>query len=133
MMLRNNKVISLFIIIISFFSCNNLFAEEISFRLTIDYKDINITGKTVKAMVINDQLPGPTLKFTEGDIARISVTNNLDINTTIHWHGLLVPAEQDGVPYINTLPIEPGKTLVYEFPIKQSGTYWYHSHTDLQE
>jgi FtsP/CotA-like multicopper oxidase with cupredoxin domain len=114
-------------------SGNNLSADVVNYELTIDYKDINITGKPVKSMVINDQLPGPTLEFTEGDFARIKVTNNMDVNTTIHWHGLLVPAEQDGVPYINTLPIKPDSTLLYEFPIKQSGTYWYHSHTDLQE
>ncbi|HDY88026.1 MAG TPA: hypothetical protein ENH82_07945 [bacterium] len=116
-----------------FLSCNNLHAGAVSYDLTIDYKDINITGKTVKSMVINNQLPGPTLEFTEGDFARIKVTNNMDVNTTIHWHGLLVPAEQDGVPYINTLPIKPDSTFMYEFPIKQSGTYWYHSHTDLHE
>jgi FtsP/CotA-like multicopper oxidase with cupredoxin domain len=122
----------LFLLVI-LLSGNNLSADVVNYELTIDYKDININGKPVKSMVINNQLPGPALEFTEGDFARIKVTNNMDVNTTIHWHGLLVPAEQDGVPYINTLPIKPNSTFMYEFPIKQSGTYWYHSHTDLQE
>jgi hypothetical protein len=84
-------------------------------------------------MTINNQIPGPVLRFTEGDLARISVQNKMNTPTSIHWHGLLVPPDMDGVPYISFPPIEPGESFTYEFPIRQSGTYWYHSHSGLQE
>jgi FtsP/CotA-like multicopper oxidase with cupredoxin domain len=84
-------------------------------------------------MTINDSIPGPTLRFKEGDFARIYVRNEMDVETSIHWHGILLPNLQDGVPYLTTPPILPGTTYTYEFPIKHSGTYWYHSHTGLQE
>ena len=85
------------------------------------------------ALAIDGQIPGPTLRFTEGDYAVIYVENNLEEETSVHWHGLILPNFQDGVPYLNTPPIEPGHTLKYEFPIVHNGTYWYHSHTGLQE
>ena len=66
-------------------------------------------------------------------LARISVSNEMDVATSMHWHGLLVPPTMDGVPYVTQVPIEPGATFVYEFPIRQTGTYWYHSHSQLQE
>ncbi|MEX2564868.1 MAG: multicopper oxidase domain-containing protein, partial [Cyclobacteriaceae bacterium] len=78
-------------------------------------------------------IPGPTLTFREGEYAVIYVKNNLEEETSVHWHGMLLPNFYDGVPYLSTPPIEPGKTLKYEFAIKQNGTYWYHSHTMLQE
>jgi hypothetical protein len=77
-------------------------------------------------------IPGPVLEFTEGEYAIIYVKNEMKEETSIHWHGLVLPF-YDGVPYLNTPPIKPGQTLKYEFPINQSGTYWYHSHTMLQE
>ncbi|MDW3651848.1 MAG: multicopper oxidase domain-containing protein [Bacteroidia bacterium] len=107
--------------------------DTTSYHLSIDQKSINITGKAVMGMAINGQIPGPTLRFTEGDYAVIYVKNELDEETSIHWHGLLLPNFYDGVPYLTTPPILPGKTQKYEFPIRQSGTYWYHSHTMLQE
>jgi FtsP/CotA-like multicopper oxidase with cupredoxin domain len=92
------------------------------------------TGSTTPALVINGSLPGPVLRFTEGDLARITVVNALDDETTsIHWHGLLLPNAMDGVPFLTTPPIPPGEELLFEFPLRQSGTYWYHSHTGLQE
>ncbi|MEN3324953.1 multicopper oxidase domain-containing protein [Mariniflexile soesokkakense] len=94
---------------------------------------VNYTGKEKKAIAINGQLPAPTLYFTEGDIAEIHVHNKMHHETSIHWHGLLLPNEQDGVPYLTTAPIKSHTTHIYKFPIKQSGTYWYHSHTMLQE
>ncbi|RIA09342.1 FtsP/CotA-like multicopper oxidase with cupredoxin domain [Flavobacteriaceae bacterium MAR_2010_72] len=94
---------------------------------------VNYTGKEKKAIAINGQLPAPTLYFTEGDIAEIHVHNKMHHETSIHWHGLILPNEQDGVPYLTTAPIKSHSTHVYSFPIKQSGTYWYHSHTMLQE
>ncbi|MBU1373878.1 MAG: multicopper oxidase domain-containing protein [Bacteroidetes bacterium] len=103
------------------------------YTLTIDQKIVNKAGKDVMGMTINGQIPGPTLEFIEGEYAIIHVKNNMDVETSIHWHGLLLPNFYDGVPYITTPPIEPGETFTYEFAIKQNGTYWYHSHTGLQE
>ena len=103
------------------------------YNLTIDYKTVNFTGKNIKAMVVNDSLPAPTLHFEEGKKAIIYVTNKMDVETSVHWHGILLPNFQDGVPYLTSPPIRPGKTHKFEFTLKQSGTYWYHSHTNLQE
>ncbi len=103
------------------------------YTLTLKQEKVNITGKEVMAMTINGTIPGPTLEFTEGEYAVIYVKNDMDVETSIHWHGLLLPNFYDGVPYLNTPPIEPGHTFKYEFEIKQSGTYWYHGHTMLQE
>jgi len=104
-------------------------------RYDLDVTDtvVNYTGKTRKAIAINGQLPAPTLHFTEGDTAEIHVHNHMHHETSIHWHGILLPNEQDGVPYLTTAPIKGMSTHVYRFPIRQSGTYWYHSHTMLQE
>lgn len=103
------------------------------YHLTIDKKMVNITGKDVMGMAINGTIPGTTLRFTEGEYAKIHVTNKMAVETSVHWHGLLLPNFYDGVPYLNTPPIAPGETFTYEFALKQSGTYWYHSHTMLQE
>ena len=103
------------------------------YDLTIDYKTVNFTGKDVKAMTINGGIPGPNLEFNEGEFAIINVTNNMDVETSVHWHGLILPNFYDGVPYLTTPPINPGETQQYKFALKQSGTYWYHSHTGLQE
>ena len=103
------------------------------YTLTIDQQIVNKAGKDVVGMTINGQIPGSTLEFIEGEYAIIHVKNNMDVETSIHWHGLLLPNFYDGVPYITTPPIEPGETFTYEFSIKQNGTYWYHSHTGLQE
>jgi len=103
------------------------------YHLIIDQKMVNITGKEVMGMAINSSIPGPTLRFTEGEYAVIHVTNKMKVETSVHWHGLLLPNFYDGVPYMNTPPIPSGETFTYEFALKQSGTYWYHSHTMLQE
>ena len=90
--------------------------------------------RPVRALTINGTIPGPTLRFREGDVAVINVHNRLEHEeTSIHWHGLLLPNEQDGVPYVTTPPIQPGATHRFEFPLTHAGTYWYHSHTGLQE
>ena len=109
------------------------FAAVREYHLTIAKQQVNITGRPVEAMTINGHIPGPTLRFVEGDIARIQVQNRMDVDTSIHWHGVLVPPGMDGVPEISFPPIAPGTTFTYEFPIRQSGTYWYHSHSRLQE
>jgi CopA family copper-resistance protein len=103
------------------------------YNLVISFKSVNFSGRDTQAMTINGSIPGPTLRFKHGDTARIHVRNEMDEETSIHWHGVLLPNFQDGVPYVTTPPIMPGTTFTYEFPIKHSGTYWYHSHTGLQE
>ncbi|MFD2586221.1 multicopper oxidase domain-containing protein [Croceitalea marina] len=103
------------------------------YNLTIEKNEMTLGGVTAKAMTINGSIPGPTLEFDEGDLAIINVTNKMDEETSVHWHGLILPNFYDGVPYLNTPPIEPGETFQYRIPINQSGTYWYHSHTMLQE
>ncbi|MCG8237305.1 multicopper oxidase domain-containing protein [Tenacibaculum finnmarkense] len=110
---------------------NNLPVRE--HTITLREAIVNKTGKDVMGMTVNGTIPGPTLEFTEGEYAVIYVKNEMSVETSVHWHGLLLPNFYDGVPYLNTPPIEPGHTQKYEFPIKQSGTYWYHSHTMLQE
>ncbi len=110
---------------------NNLPVHE--YTLTIKEEMVNKAGKQVKGMTVNGTIPGPTLEFTEGEYAVIYVKNEMDMETSIHWHGILLPNFQDGVPYLTTPPIKPGTTFKYEFELKQSGTYWYHSHTMLQE
>lgn len=90
-------------------------------------------GKEKKAIAVNGQIPMPTLEFTEGDTAEIVVHNQLKEGTSLHWHGLFLPNKEDGVPFLTQLPIKPGTSFVYRFPIIQSGTHWYHSHSGLQE
>ena len=110
-----------------------LLAATVEYDLTIARQAVNFTGQPVQAMTLNGQLPGPTLRFTEGDHAVIRVHNRMDVETSIHWHGILLPNAMDGVPFLTYPPIAPGETFTYEFDLRQSGTYWYHSHTMLQE
>jgi L-ascorbate oxidase len=104
-----------------------------TYSLTIDKSPMNISGTERPAMTVNGQVPGPTLRFKEGEDVTINVTNKMDVDTSIHWHGILLPYTQDGVPGISFPGIKPGETFTYRFKIKQSGTYWYHSHSGLQE
>ena len=101
--------------------------------LTVGHSPFSVGGRTGHAVTVNGLLPAPLLRLREGQNARLSVTNTLDEDTSIHWHGLLLPFQMDGVPGISFPGIRPRETFVYEFPIKQSGTYWYHSHSGLQE
>lgn len=94
---------------------------------------VNFTGKPKHAIAINGSIPGPTLNFTEGDTAAVYVHNLMDKETSIHWHGVFLPNKFDGVPYLTQMPIAPQSTYLYKFPVIQNGTYWYHSHTGLQE
>ena len=110
-----------------------MYASVVEINLTIARETVQITGNPTTGMTINGGIPGPTLRFRQGDLARIHVHNKMDVDTSIHWHGVLVPPDMDGVPYITFPPIKPGTTFTYEFPIRQAGTYWYHSHTSLQE
>ena len=103
------------------------------YTLTIKEEMVDKAGKQVKGMTVNGSIPGPILEFTEGEYAVIYVKNEMKVETSVHWHGILLPNFYDGVPYLTTPPIQPGTTFKYEFAIKQNGTYWYHSHTMLQE
>ena len=103
------------------------------FDLYVSEKMITVNGKSSMATLINDSLPAPTLKMVEGDTVTIRVHNQLNESTSIHWHGLLVPFEMDGVPGISFDGIPAGSTFTYKFKLTQSGTYWYHSHTGFQE
>lgn len=108
-------------------------AKTVRYDLNLSKIEVQLGKKIRPAMAINGSIPGPVLRFVEGDNAIINVRNDLHEETSIHWHGLLVPNDQDGVPHVNMAPIEPGETREYRFPIRQSGTYWYHSHSVLQE
>ncbi len=105
-----------------------------TYNLDIARQDVDVTGSSVSSITINGTMPGPTLRLKEGEDVTINVTNHLDEPTSIHWHGMLVPSEMDGVPGLNGFPgIAPGETFTYHFPINQSGTYWYHAHSGAQE
>ena len=103
------------------------------FDLAITERDVNFTGRHRTATTINGGVPGPTLRWREGDDVTIRVTNHLAETTSIHWHGILLPWQMDGVPGLSFNGIEPGATFTYRFPVTQSGTYWYHSHSRFQE
>ncbi len=103
------------------------------FDLTIAQTLVNFTGKTRLATTVNGTLPGPTLHWREGETITIRVTNQLQEQTSIHWHGILLPYQMDGVPGISFPGIEPGETFTYQFKVQQSGTYWYHAHSGFQE
>ncbi|MCL5885342.1 MAG: copper resistance system multicopper oxidase [Deltaproteobacteria bacterium] len=96
-------------------------------------RTIDIAGKDATATTINGSVPGPLVRLREGQTAVIRVTNRLEEDTSIHWHGIILPADMDGVPGVSFPGIKPGETFTYRFPVIQSGTYWYHSHTGMQE
>ncbi|WP_455375846.1 copper resistance system multicopper oxidase [Kaarinaea lacus] len=103
------------------------------YDLTIGYQKVNITGKERLATSINGSLPAPVLRWKEGERVTLKVTNNLDTDSSIHWHGMILPYDMDGVPGISFDGIQPGETFEYSFDVQQSGTYWYHSHSGFQE
>ncbi len=102
-------------------------------RLSVGHSAFKVGGRTGHAVTLNGVLPGPLIRLREGQNVRLHVTNNLDEDTSIHWHGMILPFQMDGVPGISFPGIKPRETFTYEFPIKQNGTYWYHSHSGLQE
>jgi CopA family copper-resistance protein len=101
--------------------------------LYLEHKDLLIGGKPGRAIAINGSVPGPVIRMQEGKVALIRVHNRLDESTSIHWHGILLPFNMDGVPGISFPGIPAGETFTYRYPVRQNGTYWYHSHTGLQE
>ncbi len=103
------------------------------FDLVVEETPVNFTGRSAVATAINGSIPGPLLRWREGDTVTISVTNRLKVPTSIHWHGIRAPADMDGVPGLSFPGIAAGQTFTYKIPVKQSGTYWYHSHSRFQE
>ncbi|NYT43507.1 copper resistance system multicopper oxidase [Alcaligenaceae bacterium] len=103
------------------------------FNLEIDESPVNFTGTPRMATTVNGSLPAPTLRWREGDTVTIRVKNRLNETTSIHWHGIILPFQMDGVPGISFAGIPPGETFTYQFKVQQSGTYWYHSHSGMQE
>jgi len=105
------------------------------FKLSVDYHKVNFTGRDRIATAINGSVPAPVLRWKEGERVRLDVTNNMAVDSSIHWHGMILPSAMDGVPHIseNFAGIKPGETFRYEFDVSQSGTYWYHSHSGFQE
>ncbi len=110
------------------------FAQQtVRYDLYVSDTTVNYAHRSVKAIAVNGQIPGSTLNFTEGDTAEIYVHNLMNKPTSIHWHGVILHNEQDGVPYLTTAPVYPHTTHLYKFPVVQTGTYWYHSHYGFQE
>jgi CopA family copper-resistance protein len=103
------------------------------FDLVVGPTPVNITGRQRTATTVNGSIPGPILRVREGDTVTFNVTNRLSEHTSIHWHGILLPNAMDGIPGLTFRGIKPGETFTYRYPIKQSGTYWYHSHSGMQE
>lgn len=108
--------------------------QAAEYTLDIAREPVNITGNTLKKVTVNGGIPGPVLRFKEGEEAVIHVNNHMDAETSVHWHGVLLPGEMDGVPGLNGFDgIAAGQSFTYRFPLKQSGTYWYHAHSSGQE
>lgn len=104
-----------------------------NFNLDIGYQEVNFTGRGRLATSINGSVPAPILRWREGDRVSLQVRNNLAEDSSIHWHGMILPSNMDGVPGLSFDGIEPGESFLYEFDVQQSGTYWYHSHSGFQE
>ena len=129
-----NKIKSVCLLAVLLLSTLFLNAQKVvRYDLYVSDTTVNFTGKSKRAIAVNGQIPMPTLNFTQGDTAEIHVHNKLKESTSLHWHGLILPNKEDGVPYLTQMPIKPGTTHVYRFPIVQNGTHWYHSHSGLQE
>ena len=107
--------------------------QATSFNLTVDQFPIEVDGRPTRAIGVNSTFPAPLLRFREGEDITLNVHNRLSVDTSIHWHGLLVPFQMDGVPGVTFPGIRPGETFTYKFAVPQNGTYWYHSHSGLQE
>lgn len=112
-------------------ACNLCAAD--TYRLSIGEKTINLTGKNQQAVLANGSLPAPTLHWHEGEQVTLLVTNTLKEPTSLHWHGIILPYQMDGVPGISFDGIAPGETFTYQFKVQQNGTYWYHGHSGMQE
>lgn len=128
----SKKVLPIVTLLLIFIN-NSQAQKVVHYDLYIKDTTVNFTGTPKRAIAVNGQIPMPTLTFTEGDTAEIVVHNELNEQTSLHWHGLFLPNKEDGVPYLTQMPIEPHTVYTYRFPIIQNGTHWYHSHSGLQE
>lgn len=126
------KKIWFYPLFLAFFSSLSL-AKSHTIELTVAYDTVNFTGFPARAITVNHQIPAPTLRFKEGDTVTIHVHNQLDKETAIHWHGILLPWQMDGVMNLTQRGIPPGQSFTYHYKLRQSGTYWYHAHAGLQE
>jgi len=108
-------------------------ADDVKYTFDIAHTIINKTGKNIKAMTIGGSLPAPLIEARLGDTLEVTFNNKMDVETSVHWHGILLPPDQDGVPFLNTKPIPAGGSFTFRFDITHTGTFWYHSHTGLQE
>ena len=129
--IKNRILIPIILMLLSFQAVVS--QKIVRYDLYVRDTIVNFAGKEKRAIAVNGQIPMPTLTFTEGDIAEIYVHNELKETTSLHWHGLFLPNKEDGVPNLTQMPIQPGTTHKYTFPIIQNGTHWYHSHSGLQE
>lgn len=105
----------------------------VEYAFDIDTITVNYSGQPAQALAVGGQIPAPTIEATVGDTLRVTFHNKLDEDSSVHWHGVLLPHDQDGVPWLNTQPIGPGASFTYEYKVRHAGTYWYHSHSGLQE
>lgn len=131
-----NRYMLIGVCLATLYAASPAWAKVVHYELVTRQEPVNLSGKkTVDfALTVNGGIPGPTLEFTEGDDAEIVVKNEVpNQETSIHWHGILLPPEMDGVAYVNTPPIRTGESFTFRFKVRQNGTYWYHSHTDVQE
>ena len=129
--MKNSKLIIFLFVLIG---VTEIYAQKVvKYDLTVTDTLVNYSGKEKRAIAVNGQIPMPTLTFTEGDIAEIVVHNKSKESTSLHWHGIYLPNKEDGVPHLTQMPIMPGETFTYKFPIIQNGTHWYHSHSGFQE
>lgn len=134
MMVFNMRALFLLLFVLNiFFISDPAFSENKTVNLVVAYKTVYFAGKKVKAIAVNNQIPAPTLHFKEGDQVVINVFNHLNVGTIIHWHGIILPWQMDGVEGISQPVIAPQKMFRYHFTLRQSGTYWYHAHAGFQE
>lgn len=131
--MKKGKAGKIILFIFSFIFLTHAFAENKTIQLVVGYKTVYFAGQPRTAIAINNQIPAPTLHFKQGDHVTIRVVNHLNEETAIHWHGMLVPWQMDGVLGITQHGIQPGQSFQYQFTLQQSGTYWYHAHAGLQE
>ena len=108
-------------------------ARLVEYAFDIDTITVYYSGRPVQALAVGGQIPAPTIEAAVGDTLRVTFHNKLDEDSSVHWHGVLLPHDQDGVPWLNTQPIGPGASFTYEYKVRHAGTYWYHSHSGLQE
>jgi len=134
MELQNLFLKKLLLLVIVLLTVSTVFAQKVvRYDLYVTDTLVSYADKEKRAIAVNGQIPMPTLEFTQGDTAEIVVHNQLKESTSLHWHGVFLPNKEDGVPWLTQMPIEPGATYTYRFPIIQNGTHWYHSHSGMQE